>query len=129
VRPRDQEQQHGEVHEVEGHAGREGRQVVAEPVVEQPGAPAAIPPPFAVMVALEGVSSTTIRVGPHLVPSQAEPVQYEPVAVLPDVLISDYGTAADYHHALRPMFDALWNMAGRRRAATFDANGKWTPRG
>lgn len=88
-----------------------------------------VPPPFVVMLALDGLSNTIVRVTPNLIAAQAEPVQYEPLAVLPEALISDYGTATEYHSALRPLFDAIWNMAGKPRARTFDTNGTWAPQG
>jgi hypothetical protein len=87
-----------------------------------------VPPPFAVMLAFDGMSGTVVRVGPQLIADNEEPVQFEHVVVLPEVLISDYGSATDYALALRPIFDAIWNMAGKRRAATFDSSGNWRPR-
>jgi hypothetical protein len=85
------------------------------------------PPPFAAMLTLDNLSSTIIRVGlPD--PTRPEPVQYEQVAVLPEALIEDYGSEADYIRALRPIFDAIWNMAGKARAASYDGSGNWNPK-
>jgi hypothetical protein len=87
-----------------------------------------VPPPFAIMLTLDGLNGTVIRVGARLNVSGAEPIQYESVVTLPDVMIPDYGATADYTRALRPIFDAIWNMAGKPRAETFDDAGNWRPR-
>ncbi|MGE0854201.1 MAG: hypothetical protein AB7O44_32100 [Hyphomicrobiaceae bacterium] len=44
-------------------------------------------------------------------------MHYEHLAMLPEVLINDFGTPADYQRALRPIIDALWNMGGKPQAS------------
>lgn len=86
-----------------------------------------VPPPFVVMLTLEGVSNTVVRAVAPMFASDPEPTYYEHLAALPEVLISDYGSATDYQRALRPIFDALWNMGGKPRALTYDDAGNWNP--
>jgi hypothetical protein len=86
-----------------------------------------VPPPFVVMLTLEGIADRVVRVRTPMYPRESEPIYYEHHAMFPEVLISDYGTAADYQRALRPIFDALWNMGGKPRAETYDQNGNWKP--
>jgi hypothetical protein len=47
------------------------------------------------------------------------------VLCLPDCIIEDFGTETDYHLAVKPAFDALWNTAGYAEARYFDKTGRW----
>lgn len=84
-----------------------------------------VPPPFAVMLTLQDVHGTIFRAIAPLFDRDPEPAVYENVALLPDVLIGDFGTPLDYQRSLRPIFDALWNMAGRARSESYDEDGTW----
>jgi hypothetical protein len=86
-----------------------------------------VPPPFVVMLTLEGMANTTIRAITPMWSSDPEPGHYEAIARLPEVIISEFGTDADYQRALRPIIDALWNLGGRPRALTYDDMGKLEP--
>lgn len=83
-----------------------------------------VPPPFAVLLTLDGV------IGAHYAVSN----QYQYSAIsrsrfhLPEIIIDSYGTKEDYHRALKPAFDALWNSAGIEQSQYFDENGLWVGR-
>lgn len=86
-----------------------------------------VPPPFVVMLTLEDVSGAVVRVTTPMYTDDPEPTHYDHLAVLPEIVIADYGTPAEYQRALRPIFDALWNMGGKPRAMTYDEAGNWNP--
>ncbi len=56
-----------------------------------------------------------------------EPLIERDVIYLPECLINEYGPDPDYHRAVKPAFDALWNTAGHVSAQTFSAEGVWVP--
>lgn len=86
-----------------------------------------VPPPFVVMLTLEGMAGVIVRAVTPSFSGDPEPANYEHIVNFPEIIISEYGTAADYHRALRPIFDAMWNMGGYPRAHTYDAEGNWNP--
>lgn len=43
--------------------------------------------------------------------------------VLPEAVVDNYGTSADYERALKPALDVLWNSVSD---GFFDDNGNWT---
>jgi hypothetical protein len=56
--------------------------------------------------------------------------EYEPplpdnILFLPECVLEDYGTALEYHKAVRPAFDALWNAIGYSRSQFFNEDGLW----
>jgi hypothetical protein len=85
-------------------------------------------PPFVVTLTLIDIRDAVVRAVRPTFSSDREPVTYEAVARLPEVVISEYGVPADYHRTLRPIFDALWNMGGKARAETYDTDGTYNPR-
>lgn len=85
-----------------------------------------VPPPLVLLLTLEGVDGAVYFVGDQVDP--APPIDRN-VVHLPSCLIEAYGTDADYHRALRPAIDALWNASGHPVARSFDADGRWTAHG
>ncbi len=47
--------------------------------------------------------------------------------LLPETLITSFGTPLDYGKALRPAFDVLWNAAGKPRCTYFNESGNYVP--
>ena len=83
-----------------------------------------VPPPLIVLITLEGVKGAAYKV--HSNPfGDPEPVIERDVVFLPECIINEYGEVADYHRAVKPAFDALWNTAGYVSAQTFSADGVW----
>jgi hypothetical protein len=54
--------------------------------------------------------------------SRPRPIDHD-LLFLPECTINAYGTDAEYHQALKPAFDALWNAAGRAFAQWFTGPG------
>jgi hypothetical protein len=54
-----------------------------------------------------------------------EPPLPDDFIFLPECVLEDYGTALEYHKAVRPAFDALWNAIGYSKSQYFDKNGYW----
>ena len=75
------------------------------------------------MLTLEGVAGASYVVTRNV--RNREPRLPETVLSLPECVLEDYGTEANYHAAVRPIFDALWNAAGYARAQSFNAEGLW----
>jgi hypothetical protein len=75
-----------------------------------------------VMPTLEGTAGSVLQTGTSKV---FEPAEIRPeVLELPPVVIEDFASPADYHRALRPAFDALWNAGGELRCGYFTENGE-----
>jgi Putative DNA-binding domain len=83
-----------------------------------------VPPPFVLMITLQGVRGARLGVVPR--PIEDLPTIDRDVLELPEVVIEQYGTEADYQRAARPAFDALWNTGGFARSRHFDATGRWS---
>jgi hypothetical protein len=83
-----------------------------------------IPPPLVVLFTFEGVKGVPYKVQENIF-DDPEPVIERNVIFLPECLINEYGPDPDYHRAVKPAFDALWNTAGRVSAQTFSAEGVW----
>jgi hypothetical protein len=80
--------------------------------------------PLVVLIALQDVAGAAYAVNSD---SWLEPERLidEDTLRLPDCYIQDFGSVDDYHRALRPAIDALWNSAGHSAAQTFDGDGRW----
>jgi hypothetical protein len=80
-----------------------------------------VPPPLIVMFTLEGVNGAVYAV------SQDDPERIldRSLLCLPECVINEYATDIEYHRAVKPAFDALWNAAGFVSARTFSADGQW----
>jgi len=87
---------------------------------------AAVAPPFAIMLTLEGMEGLSI-VGNPLATMPLVPIR-DNVLPFPEVVLEDYGTQQDHARALRPVFDALWNAANYPGSQSYDASGNWAPR-
>ncbi|MFC3110089.1 hypothetical protein ACFQAT_00345 [Undibacterium arcticum] len=83
-----------------------------------------VPPPLVILFTLEGVKDAAYKVGKKIF-NEPEPVIERDVVFLPECIINEYGEIADYHRAVKPAFDALWNTAGHVSAQTFSADGMW----
>ena len=87
-----------------------------------------VPPPVAVLFTLEGVKGIPYEVRQHIdddIDDDPVPVIEREILYLPECLINEYGPDPDYHRAVKPAFDTLWNTAGRRSAHSFSADGIW----
>lgn len=85
---------------------------------------ACVPPPLVVLLTLEGVKGIPYR--PHSgTLDDPPPVIERDVLRLPECVVNEYGPDADYHRAVKPAFDALWNTTGRAKAETFSDDGVW----
>jgi hypothetical protein len=86
-----------------------------------------VPPPLLGLLTIEGFRGALLAVGDrHRSYEENTPISYD-VLQLPEFVIEDYGTSADYEKAIRPAFDAMWNAGGYPNARSFDAEGLWTP--
>lgn len=87
-----------------------------------------VPAPLLVFVTFKRVYGAVFRagVGNDFMGSLADQprIEDEPVC-LPECYIQGYGSPHDYHQALRPAIDVLWNMAGHSSAQSFDSEGRW----
>ncbi len=83
-----------------------------------------VPPPLIVLFTLEGVKGAAYKVHNNVF-DDPEPVIERDVVFLPECVINEYGEVAEYHRAVKPAFDALWNTAGCVSAQTFSADGVW----
>jgi len=87
-----------------------------------------VPPPIILMISLQGVRGARLAGARD---SLDDPPKIDrDVLELPECIIEQYGTDADYQRAARPAFDALWNTGGYFRSNHFDSTGRWVlPRG
>lgn len=75
-----------------------------------------VPPPFTVMVTLDGVAGTLLGVDDrHSAYEEPHPIRLDALE-FPEVLIEDYGSHQSYLRAMKPVFDALWNAGGFARS-------------
>jgi len=89
-----------------------------------------VPPPFAILVSLQGVDRTHYQLRQH--PGlyvDGVPVFDRDTIALPEVLIEAYGTDADYRRAMIPALSILWNAMRRPRDEYFDDTGNWIGEG
>lgn len=87
----------------------------------------AVEPPLIMMFSLEGLKGARyfVRNSFELPPFDRDVIQ------LPECVIERFGSDADYHRAVKPAFDALWNAAGFSGSKFFDKdtglwNGQWS---
>ena len=81
-----------------------------------------VSPPLIVMISLQDVKGAFYAVGNTLY--GISPINAD-VVRLPVGVLTDFGSASDYHRAIQPAFDALWNSAGRARDENFSTEGVW----
>lgn len=83
-----------------------------------------VPPPLIVLVTLEGVSGAEYGISDNPWGDERSKLN-ENLIFLPECIIEDYGDVVEYHKALRPAIDALWNSAGFSKSQSFDETGLW----
>jgi hypothetical protein len=84
-----------------------------------------VPPPLVALFTLEGVKGIPYNVQQSVFDDDHKSPILRDILYLPDCLINEYGQDSDYHHAVKPAFDALWNTAGYVSAKTFSTDGVW----
>lgn len=83
-----------------------------------------VPPPLIIMFTLEGVRGVNYHVRSNQW-GDYEPPLPDDILRLPAGFIEDYGDEVDYHRAVRPAFDALWNAIGYSSSQFFNNEGLW----
>ena len=83
-----------------------------------------VPPPLIILFTLQGVKGAAYKVSDSIF-NDPEPEIGRDIVFLPECIINEYGETIEYHRAVKPAFDALWNTAGRSSAQSFSANGQW----
>jgi hypothetical protein len=81
--------------------------------------------PLVLMITLEEVSGARYVVSNNFLDDGLPPAFTRDVLTLPECVLEDYGTPADYVNAVRPAFDALWNSIGHARAYSIQPDGTW----
>jgi Putative DNA-binding domain len=84
-----------------------------------------VAPPFIVMISLLEVRGAILGVGNGTYFDRKNAIRQNEL-LLPEILISQFGTPQDYQKNLRPAFDALWNAGGFAKSQHFAADGTWT---
>ncbi|ODC01520.1 hypothetical protein A3197_03335 [Candidatus Thiodiazotropha endoloripes] len=83
-----------------------------------------VPLPLIAMITLEGVRGARYVVYEDALPDE-QPLLNDNVMYLPECVIESYGNTQDYHRAIRPAFDAMWNAIGYARSEYFNDDGIW----
>ncbi|MEW8659532.1 MAG: ATP-binding protein [Candidatus Thiodiazotropha endolucinida] len=83
-----------------------------------------VPLPLIAMISLEGVMGARYAVYNNMFADQ-EPLLNDNLICLPECVLESYGTTQDYHKAIRPAFDAVWNAIGYARSQFFNEDGIW----
>jgi hypothetical protein len=83
-----------------------------------------VPTPLVVMFTLEGVSGAKYAVLSRRFFDEDAPLT-DHMLRLPGCIVEEYGSDLDYHKAVRPAFDTLWNAIGFARSQFFDEEGRW----
>lgn len=82
-----------------------------------------VPPPIAIGITLLEAAGAYVGIGEKL---GSRPQAIDRVdLLLPEVVVQSYGEEGDYHRAVRPAFDALWNAAGFSKSTYFNEQGIW----
>lgn len=84
-----------------------------------------VPPPFVLMISLQGVRGARLGVSREQFLSRDDRPILQDTLELPEIMIENFGQTVDYQRAARPAFDALWNSAGYIRSQHFDTEGRW----
>lgn len=83
-----------------------------------------VPAPLVIMFTLEGVQGAIYLVRRSSF-GEYDPPLSDDLMTLPECILEDYGTELDHHKAVRPAFDALWNVMGYSRSQFFNEEGRW----
>jgi hypothetical protein len=88
-----------------------------------------VEPPLIIMCTLEGVEGADYHVVNSIFNHGITPIDRS-ILHLPDCIIEDFSADnADYHRAVKPAFDALWNTIGYSESRFFDKDtGLWKGR-
>jgi hypothetical protein len=86
-----------------------------------------IEPPLILMFTLEGVQGAYYNVIDQF---RDEQLPFDrPTIALPECYIENFGSKADYHRAVKPAFDSLWNAVGLEGSRFFNKEtGLWDGR-
>lgn len=83
-----------------------------------------VPPPFIVSFVLEGVAGAAYAVNTDNFADPEPPIDRD-ILYLPECFIENFGATVDYHKAVKPAFDALWNASEFPSAESFNNDGLW----
>jgi hypothetical protein len=83
-----------------------------------------VPPPLIIMFTLEGLKGAHYAVMENQWDDYESPLP-DDILFLPECVLEDYGTALEYHKAVRPAFDTLWNAIGYSKSQFFNEKGSW----
>lgn len=83
-----------------------------------------VPPPFIISFVLEGVLGAAYAVNADTFADPEPPIDKD-ILYLPECYIENYGATIDYHKAVKPAFDALWNASEFSSAQSFNNEGLW----
>ena len=83
-----------------------------------------VPSPLIIMLTLEGVKGINYAVISNTW-GDPRPALPDDILFLPECFLENYGTKQEYHKAIRPAFDALWNAIGFSESQFFNDDGIW----
>jgi hypothetical protein len=82
-----------------------------------------VPTPLVIMITLEGMKGAKYVVKSNILFEDV--LLAENILRLPECVLDEYGSNLDYHKAVRPAFDTLWNSIGYPRSQNFNEDGRW----
>lgn len=84
-----------------------------------------VPPPLYVMLSFEGLVGAEYAVLRNEWDDERQLIEDSPL-FLPTCIIDDYSPdIVDYHRAIRPAFNAIWNAAGYSKSLFYNDEGEW----
>jgi hypothetical protein len=84
-------------------------------------------PPIVAMITLEGIHGAVLGTSQDTWDDRPDPITRSTLE-LPDILIENFGTPADYNRQFRPAIDALWNAGGYLGSLHYNEDGTWKGR-
>ncbi len=81
-----------------------------------------VSPPLVILLSFEGVEGVKYIVSRDELIN--EPID-RPLLLLPECILEEFGTEHDYHRAVKPAFDALWNAVGYSHCMFYNNDGVW----
>lgn len=82
-----------------------------------------IPPPFFIMLTITGVKECRLYFGERLFIDDGTHSLNRDIMVIPEVIMEDFNTPIDV--VIRPIFDLIWQAAGKERCQHYNAEGRW----
>ncbi|MCW5714822.1 MAG: ATP-binding protein [Bauldia sp.] len=84
-----------------------------------------VAPPLTILVTYQGLGGATF--GHKLGWADEVPPPFPQIDPMhmPEIIVEEYGSAADYRIRLRPIFDTLWNAASQPYCTFLDKDGNW----